>query len=353
MSALCIHFGTCGGCAYQDMPDDAYRTLKRDLVVRALSKRGLGDADVSDIIVVATGTRRRCVFKIAKRAGEVQIGFHARGSHNIVDMHECRVLTPGLLSLAAKLRAIMGEILNDGENAEVHATEADNGFDLMLRWPRKTSTALVAQFAQWAGRNNVARVVSGRDILVDMAPPALRIGPAAVRIPTGAFLQPTRDGEAALQNFVVEALSGTKKIADLFSGCGTFAFALASKAKVHAVEFEAPMLNALAAAAKTTTGLKPITTEKRDLFKVPLTANELNQFDAAVLDPPRAGAAAQVAQLARSKIKRIAYASCNADSFAVDARVLVDAGFKMGTVVPVDQFLWSGHIELIAAFTRR
>jgi 23S rRNA (uracil1939-C5)-methyltransferase len=335
------------------MQDEAYRALKRDLVVSALTKNGFTDATVSDVVEVAPGTRRRCVFKIAKRAGAVQIGFHARAAHSIVDMHECRVLTPGLFGLAAKLRVVMGEILNDGENAEAHVTEADNGFDIALRWPRKISTTLVAQFAKWAGHNNVARITSGKDILVALAVPSLRIAGADVRLPMDAFLQPSRAGEITLQAKVSEAISGAKSIADLFAGCGTFTFGLAPKAKIHAVEFEAPMLNALAAAAKATSGLKPITTEKRDLFKVPLTAKELNQFDAVVLDPPRAGAAAQVAQLAHSKVRRIAYVSCNADTFARDARSLVDAGFRMGAVIPVDQFLWSEHIELVSSFTRR
>jgi 23S rRNA (uracil1939-C5)-methyltransferase len=352
VSALCIHFGTCGGCAYQDLPDAQYRKLKRGLVVQALKKQGL-EADVAEIVAVAPGTRRRCVLKIAKRGGEVQIGFHARGSHSIVDMRECRVLTPELFALVATLRTIMGEILHDGENAELHATQADNGFDLALRWPRKTSTALVTQFAQWAGRNNVARITSGKDILVELAAPTLRIGTADVRLPQDAFLQPTREGEIYLQTQAVQMLAGAKTIADLFAGCGTFTFALAAKAKVHAVEYEAPMLNALAAAAKTARGLKPVTTEKRDLFKVPVSAKELNQFEAVILDPPRAGADAQTAQLAASKVARIAYISCNAESFARDARVLVGAGFQMGNVIPVDQFLWSEHIELAASFTRR
>jgi len=353
MSALCVHFGICGGCATQDMPDDAYRALKRDLVVRALVKQGLGDTTVTDIVEVAPGTRRRCVFKITKRAGAVQVGFHARASHSIVDMRECRVLTPGLFGLAGDLRAVMGEILNDGENAEAHVTDADNGFDIALRWPRKTSSALVTHFAKWAGQSQVARVLSGRDILVELASPALRIGSATVRLPSGAFLQPTRDGETFLQEGVVDALSGAKTIADLFAGCGTFTFALAPKARIHAVEFEASMLAALFDAARATPGVKPVTTEKRDLFKVPLTAKELDRFEAVVLDPPRAGAAAQIGQLAKSKVGRVAYVSCNAESFAADARSLVDAGFQMGNVIPVDQFLWSEHIELMASFTRR
>jgi 23S rRNA (uracil1939-C5)-methyltransferase len=352
VSALCRHFGTCGGCAYQDLPDAEYRALKRNVVVNTLAKHGV-ESTVTDIVEVAPGTRRRCVLKIAKRTGAVRIGFHARSSHDIVDMRECRVLTPSLFGLVEKLRAVMGEILNDGENAEAHVTDADNGFDIALRWPRKTSTVVVAQFARWAAPANAARIVSGKDIIVELARAKMKIAGADVALPPGAFLQPTREGEAYLQKQVVEALAGAKSVADLFAGCGTFTFALAPTAKVHAVEFEAPMLKALSDAAKATSGLKPVTTEKRDLFKVPLNAKELNDFDAVVLDPPRAGAAAQVAQIAASELRRLAYVSCDAESFARDARALTDAGFQIGHVIPVDQFLWSEHIELVASFARR
>ncbi len=173
-----------------------------------------------------------------------------------------------------------------------------------------------------------------------------------MRVPSEGFLQPTREGEAVLQEHVVKALSGAKNIADLFAGVGTFALAIAPWSKVHAVESSAGALAALGDAARRTAGLKPVTTERRDLFKRPLSAAELNRFDAVVLDPPRAGALAQIDQLAQSKVGRIAYVSCDAASFARDARVLVDAGFLIGPVVPVDQFLWSEHIELVASFAR-
>jgi 23S rRNA (uracil1939-C5)-methyltransferase len=352
VSALCRHFGTCGGCAHQNIPDTSYRALKRDVVVRALARHGLGDAVVSDIVEVAPATRRRCVFKIAKHDDAVSIGFHARASHDIVDMRECRVLIPGLFGLVAPLRAIMSEVLRDGEAAELHVTQADNGFDLAFRWKREPSPDLTARLAPWAARHNILRMLSGKDILVELDVPLLRIGIADVRLPPDAFLQPTHEGEIYLQKQVGEALAGAKSIADLFAGCGTFTLALAPKAKVHAVEFEAPMLKALSDAARATPGLKPVTTEKRDLFKVPVAAKELSVFDAVVLDPPRAGAVAQAAQLAASKVRRVAYASCNAESFARDARVLTDAGFQMGNVIPVDQFLWSEHIELVSSFTR-
>jgi len=330
-----------------------YRALKRDMVIRALAKHGLDGASVSDVVEVAPGTRRRCVFKIAKRDGAVQIGFHARASHDIVDMRECRVLTPGLFGLVGPLHAIMAEVLRENETAELHVADADNGFDLAFRWKRKSSPDLTTKFAPWAARHKVVRMLSGKDILVELGVPVLRIGAVAVRLPPDAFLQPTREGEIYLQKEVAEALAGAKSVVDLFAGCGTFTFALASKAKVHAVEFEAPMLTALSHAARETSGLKPVVTEKRDLFKVPLAAKELNAFDAVVLDPPRAGAAAQVAQLAASKVRRVAYVSCSAESFARDARVLIDAGFQIGNVIPVDQFLWSEHIELVATFTQR
>jgi 23S rRNA (uracil1939-C5)-methyltransferase len=348
MSALCLHFGTCGGCAYQDLPDAAYRVLKRDAVVRALERHGV-EAAVGEVVTVPPATRRRCVFKI--KNGEV--GFHARATHAIVDMRECRVLTPGLVTLAQRLRDIASEI----GTAEVHATETDAGIDLLLRWQRKPTPATTALFAKWAARANVVRVVAGNEVLIERTAPVLRIADVAVRLAPGAFLQPTREGEAVLQDAVAAALKGAKSVADLFAGCGTFSLALARQCKVRAVELDGAMLTALDDAARNAKGLKPIAVEKRDLFKHPLSAKELTAFDAAVLDPPRAGAAAQAAELARAKLAKIApmkiaYVSCDAASFARDARVLVDGGWQIGEVTPVDQFLWSEHIELVASFAR-
>jgi 23S rRNA (uracil1939-C5)-methyltransferase len=268
-------------------------------------------------------------------------------------MHECRVLTPPLFALVARLRVVMGEILRENEGAELHVTEADNGFDLAFRWKRAAAPTLIAALAQWARTCNVARITSGNDILVELAAPVLRIAAAHVRLPPDAFLQPTRMGEELLQARVADALAGAKSIVDLFAGCGTFSLSLASRARVHAVELDATMLDALAAATRAKSGLKPVTLEKRDLFKRPLGKRELGAFDGAVLDPPRSGAAAQVAELGQSNVARIAYVSCDAGSFARDARVLADAGYRMGTVIPVDQFLWSEHIELVASFDRR
>ena len=188
----------------------------------------------------------------------------------------------------------------------------------------------------------------GRDVAVELTRPAVSFGKARVALPPRAFLQPTREGEAALQTLVAAALPDAKQIVDLFSGCGTFALPLAETMRVHAVELERSLLEALGEAVRHTQGLKPLTTEERDLFKLPLTPPELKRFDAVLLDPPRAGALAQVKEITASTIKRVVYVSCNPQSFARDARLLIEAGFKMGPVTPVDQFLWSDHVELVA-----
>jgi 23S rRNA (uracil1939-C5)-methyltransferase len=352
MNALCRHFGTCGGCLYQDMPDDAYRALKRDGVLRALKQHGFDDAVVEPPIEVAPRTRRRAVLKIAKRNGEVAIGFHVRESHTIVDMRECLVLTPALFALVRELRPMMDALLNNGDNAEASVTETDTGFDLSLKWNKPVTTSRTAEIARWAQMLKLARVSSGRDVLVEFATPSIRFGKAVVKLPRDAFLQPTREGEAALQQCVLEGIGNAKHVADLFAGCGTFSLVLAERARVHAVELETPMMEALADAARNTQGLKPLTIEKRDLFKVPLGGNELKPYDAVILDPPRAGAERQVIELAKSKIRRVVYVSCNPATFARDARALVNGGYRMGAVQPVDQFLWSSHTELVATFAR-
>ena len=349
---ICCHFGTCGGCSFQDMPDDAYRALKRSFVVDALAQQGLESVEVESAIEVPPHTRRRAVFKAAKRAGDMQIGFHAAQSHAIVDMHECLVVTPRMFALVGQLRELLGALLNDGEDIEAHATDSDTGLEIGMRWSRKLTPAISADLARWAQKHKIARVTLNGNIATEFTTPMVQFGRARVTLPPQSFLQPTREGEAALREKILAGVRNAKNIADLFAGCGTFSFPLAEKARVHAVELDKPALAAIAAAARATQGLKPITTEARDLFKIPLSGDELKPFDAVVLDPPRAGAQAQATALAASSVRRIAYASCNADSFARDARILVEGGYKLGAVTPVDQFLWSSHIELIAAFAR-
>jgi 23S rRNA (uracil1939-C5)-methyltransferase len=349
---VCRHFGACGGCSFQDMPDDAYRALKRGFVVDALAQHGLESTEVDSLIEVKPATRRRAVFKLAKRNGAVLAGFHAAQSHAIADMQECLVVTPRLFALVGQLRELFAALLNDGEDVEAHATDTETGPDIALRWSRKLEPGISAELARWAQKHRIARVILNGNIATEFAAPVVLFGKARVSLPPESFLQPTQEGEAVLRDRVLAIVKNAKSVADLFAGCGTFTFPLAEKARVHAVELDKSALAAIAAAARTTQGLKPIATETRDLFKLPLSGEELKPYDAVVLDPPRAGALAQAKALAASKVRRIAYVSCNAETFARDARILADGGYRLGAVTPVDQFLWSSHIELVAGFAR-
>ena len=348
----CIHFGVCGGCALQHLSPEDYRAAKRKIVTDALSRVNLGDVVVEEPVIVPPRSRRRAVFKFGKTASGIEIGFHAARSHAIVDMRECLVLTPGLFDLAQRLRVALASILRDGEKGEVHVTHAANGFDLAFRMARKLTPDLTAQWGNALENSGIARIMFNKDVVLEQAKPQIAFGSAHITVPPHAFLQATADGEGALRDKVLALTAGAKTVADLFAGLGTFTLPLAAKVRVHAVEQDGEALQALAAGARSTKGLKPVTTEKRDLFKQPLTPLELKPYDAVVLDPPRAGAEAQVRTLAASVVPRVAYVSCDAASFARDAALLVQAGFTPGPVTPIDQFLFSGHIELVAGFGR-
>lgn len=353
LAPICRHFGTCGGCTSQDVPPQIYAADKQAQIMRALARHGFADVTIHDVLGVPPKTRRRASLKVAKNNGAIVIGFHEARSHSIVDMHECHVLTPPLFALVGALRERLGALLRDGDMCELSVTQADNGFDVALDWPRKITTALTTEFAKLCAKLNIARLTSRGEPVVTMAQPCVTLGPAQIALPLGAFLQPTREGEVALQNLVCAAAAKSKSIIDLYSGCGTFALVLARRARVHAVEQSGAMLDALAYAVRNTQGLKPLTVEKRDLTKVPISPPELKRFDCAVLDPPRAGAAAQCTALAGSGVKRLIYASCSPESFARDARILCDGGFNLGAITPVDQFLWSSHTELVATFIKK
>jgi 23S rRNA (uracil1939-C5)-methyltransferase len=351
MNTLCRHFGICGGCAYQDLPDQTYRERKRARIVTALARHGL-EAPVEPPVIVPPGTRRRATMEAVKRGELVELGFHAARSHEVIDLQECLVITSAVAKLLAPLRRALGEILRNKEQAEVRLTEAENGIDLELRVPRTLDPAGNAVLAQWAQRNSVARVIVNGDVAVQLRAPHVRLAGAEVDLPPGSFLQPAREGEPMLQQAILEFTAGARRVADLFAGCGTFSLALAAQASVHAVDSDARALEALLAAARRTPRLKPVTIERRDLFRQPLQPPELKGFDAVVLDPPRGGAKAQASALAASAAKRVAYVSCNPESFARDAGILTGGGFRLLRVVPVDQFLWSSHIELVALLGR-
>jgi 23S rRNA (uracil1939-C5)-methyltransferase len=347
--ALCRHFGSCGGCTLQDIPDSDYRARKREIIAYALTRHGLEIA-IEESVSVPPRSRRRTALKAGKTGASVAVGFNATASHTIVDMRECHVLTPRLTALVAGLREMMASWLRDGEKADLGVTETDTGFDLQVTWDRRSGPSLPSDVARSAQKLGIARITVGDDIAASFSNPSLRIAGAEVRPPPFAFLQPTVAGELALQSGVVAALKGAKHVADLFAGCGTFSLALASSSSVHAIDLDGAMLAALGDAARRTPGLKPVTTERRNLFRRPLGRGELDRFDAVVLDPPRAGALEQVRMLAQSRVPRVAYVSCDAQSFARDCATLLEGGYRTHAVTPVDQFLWSEHIELMAVF---
>lgn len=302
-------------------------------------------------LVVPPRSRRRAVFKIKSLAQGLHIGFHAAKSHTVIDMHHCEILTPALFALVGALRQKLEPLFGVGEVGELHVTQTDTGFDCALRWRAGLTPALRAALSSALSGLGIARLTMGRELVFETAVPAVTLGGVRVLLPPDPFLQSTAEGEAALQERVLESVGKAKSVADLFAGCGTFALPLARKARVHAVEQDKPALAALAQAAKAS-GLKPVTTELRDLFKLPLTQAELKDYDAVVLDPPRAGAEAQAKVLAKSRVPVIAYVSCDTSSFARDAALLAAGGYKIGPVTPVDQFLWSSHIELVGRFVR-
>jgi len=327
-----------------------YAAAKRAAVQDALMKAGV-NAEVLAPIIVPPHSRRRAVFKIKSLPEGLHIGFHAARSHTVIDMHQCEVLTPALFALVGALRVRLEPLFGVGEMAELHVTQTDTGFDCAFRW-RSLTPALTAALSTALSGLGIARLTMGGQTVFETAVPRVTLGGVAVALPSNPFLQSTAEGEAALQERVLKIVGKARMVADLFSGVGTFALLLARSAKVHAVEQDEAALAALNAAARCAKGIKPVTTEKRDLFKLPLTPPELAPYDAVVLDPPRAGAEAQVRALAKSRIPVIAYVSCDAATFARDAAILVSGGYKIGFVTPIDQFLWSSHIELVAGFRR-
>jgi len=334
----------------QDLPPADYAAAKRAAVQNALMQAGV-TAEVLAPVIVPPRSRRRAVFKIKSLPEGLHIGFHAARSHTVIDMHHCDVLTPGLFALVGHLRQRLEPLFGVGEAAELHVTETDTGFDCAFRWRAGLTAALTAQLTVALSGLGIARLTMGRDLVFETATPAVTLSGLSVALPPNPFLQSTCEGEAALQDCVLKIAGKAKSVADLFSGVGTFALPLARKAKVHAVEQDKPALKALTEAARSP-GLKPVSTEVRDLFKLPLTPSELNGYDTVVLDPPRAGAEAQVRALAKSQAPLIAYVSCDAASFARDAAILVKGGYRLGPVTPIDQFLWSSHIELVGGFHR-
>jgi 23S rRNA (uracil1939-C5)-methyltransferase len=351
VAAPCLHYRTCGGCQLQHASDAFVAEWKMGVVRAALAAQGL-EAPVAGIATSPAGARRRATLHGRRTKAGVIVGFHGRASEALVAVPECRVLSPAIMAAFPALEALTAQAASRKSEVDLAVTDTDSGLDVVVTGARPLSRDMLPDAVALAEAHDLARLVWNGDVVAERRPPVLRIGHATVPLPPGAFLQATREGEAALLAAVTEAVGDARRIVDLFSGCGTFALPLSERAEVHAVEGDAALVAALLRGWRSVGGGRQVTAETRDLFRNPLRPDELARFDAAVIDPPRAGAAAQTEALAASGITRIAAVSCNPVTFARDARTLVAAGFRLDRVQVVDQFRWSPHVELAAAFVR-
>lgn len=349
--APCRHYRNCGGCLLMHASDGFVAGWKAEVIRLALAAQGLS-APLRPTVTSPARSRRRATLAGRRLKSGALVGLHARASDTVVEITDCHLLHPALI---ATLPALQEALLLGGSRKGEMAfalTLTEGGVDVAAEGGKGLDSSLFQVLAALAERADLARLTWNGEPVATRRPPAQRFGQARVVPPPGAFLQATAEGEAALLSAVREAVGDAARIADLFSGCGTFSLPLAEGAEVHAAEGEAAMLAALDQGWRQTPGLRRVATETRDLFRRPLMPDELDRFDAVVIDPPRAGCEAQARELAASRVPVIAAVSCNPVTFARDARLLAEGGYRLGWVEPVDQFRWSPHVELVARFFR-
>ncbi|MEC7761090.1 MAG: class I SAM-dependent RNA methyltransferase [Pseudomonadota bacterium] len=350
VSPPCRHYKSCGGCALQHASDAFVADWKFGVVEHALRAQGLS-TDIRGIATSPANARRRATLSVRRTKKGALVGFHAPKSDVITPIPDCRLVTPELISALPVCEALAEAGGSRKGELRVTITGSEAGLDVAVTGGKPLDLPLETALAQIAGQHDLARLAWDDEVVAMARPPAQRFGPALVTPPPGAFLQATKQGEAALTAAVLEAVGESSRVIDLFSGCGTFTFPIAERAEVHAVEGLKDMLTALDAGWRHSRGLHAVSTETRDLFRRPLLSDEL-RADAIVIDPPRAGAEAQMAEIAASDVPRIAAVSCNPVTFARDAKILTDNGYTLDWLVVVDQFRWSSHVELAACFTR-
>lgn len=347
----CRHFGRCGGCQLQHLDERALATFVRDRVLHAARSQGLEPEVLAPTHLSPPRSRRRASLHAQPAGGKVPLGFREAGSHRIVDLAECHVLRPELFALVAPLRRMLAS--QRGRWAvDIDLTLADQGVDVGLKGFAMEGLEATEAALDFARENGLARLSVdlgyGAEPVWEPEPVTVTLGSVPVGLPPGAFLQATADGEAALVSASKDWLAASASAADLFAGLGTFAFALGKPVSAYEAARDAHLACRAAAARHRV----PVEAHHRDLFRNPLMPDELSAFDAVVLDPPRAGAREQVARIAASAVERVVYISCNPASWAKDARVLADAGFRLADLRPVGQFRWSTHVELASLFVR-
>lgn len=349
---FCPHFGVCGGCAIQHWEVGRYQAWKRNLVVETLQQANL-DCEVAPLIDAHGKGRRRITLHARMGTHEVlKVGFAAANSHDIIPVDRCPILDPGLGGALDAAWALAEPLTPTGKPLDIQITATDNGLDVDIRGSGPLPSRMITALSRLAETHGLARLTRHGELVLQRMPPTIAIGMARVALPPGSFLQATVAGEEILAELAAKHCGRAKHIADLFCGVGPFALRLATKARIAAFDSDAGAVAALQKAATATPGLKPVKAEARDLFRRPLMPQELRDFDAVVFDPPRQGAEAQAREIARSKVPLVIAVSCNVATFARDARILVDGGYRIEGVTPVDQFRHTPHVELVARFTR-
>jgi len=349
---VCKHFGACGGCALQHWSLAEYHLWKRSLVVEALAQANVM-APVGDLIDAHGAGRRRAVLHARRGTHDVlEVGFTAPRAHHIVAIDECPILAPGLGGALRAAWAIAEMLKPAGKPLDIQATATDSGLDIDVRGSGALNAERLSELARIAEAQSLARLTRHGELVAQRTQPLLQVGRAYVPLPPGAFLQATAEGEKTLARLVVEHIGKAKHVADLFTGIGTFALRLAETVRVSAADSDAGMIKALERGASTASGLKPVEAQTRDLFRRPFMASELKALDAVVFDPPRQGAEAQARELAKSAVPVVVAVSCDGATFTRDAKILIDGGYKLATVTPVDQFRYSHHVEIVAKFVR-
>ena len=348
---ICRHFGICGGCVAQHMSDRLYADWKRSIVHDALRQHGL-QADIAPLRRIAPGSRRRAVLTAwRKKDGSVGLGYHRRRSNDLVDIEECPILVPAMVGGLPALRAI-AEVMPERET-RLTVLLTRGGLDISINHSaRDLGPEAVAGLGRIAAEHRLARIAMNGDALIERTAPTLSFGGVDAVLPPGAFVQAAEAAELEISRLLVDAIGKSKRVADLFCGIGTWTFAIARRSRVLAVDGDQATIDALNVAARRVQGLKPIETKVRDLFREPLSARELKDFDAVIFDPPRAGAKAQAERLAQSDVPLVAAVSCDPGTLARDLRILVDGGYSIESLTPIDQFLFSAHVEVVAVLRR-
>ncbi|WP_208440370.1 class I SAM-dependent RNA methyltransferase [Bartonella raoultii] len=352
IDALCQHFGECGGCMLQHWHIDSYNEWKRQLVIDALKEYKL-DCAVSALRGCNPYSRRRMTLTASMTPQGQRVGLNRHLSHEIVSLKECPVSSLEIISKLDDIRKLCAILSNDAKRFHITITHIANGLDVAFSGCIIRHESLRQRMVHTALACGITRLSVEGEVLIEQEKPLVYFEDVCVEFPAGGFLQATSEAENMMGDLVLTHVKKARKALDLFSGLGTFTLRMAKKMNVHAVESDEKALKNLESAARLATGLKTVTCEKRDLFRRPLSVRELECFDAVVFDPPRAGAEAQVRELAKTTIPRVVAISCNPVTFARDLSLLVAGGYRVEKIIPIDQFLWSPHVETIALLSKR